>query len=177
MLKLSDIRKESYPLPLEVRDLGGTKVLFSDVHTNGIAYLNLYFDASAVTEEELPYLYLLSELLGMVDTEKHTYAELANLRNLHTGGIASDVVVYTRNGEPDSLLPKLRVRAKALVKKLPELMALLQEILTESRFTDEKRIRELVEQEETSIELNLQRAANQIIVSRLAAYLLSLIHI
>ena len=124
-----------------------------------------------MTEEELPYLYLLSELLGMVDTEKHTYAELANLRNLHTGGIASDVVVYTRNGEPDSLLPKLRVRAKALVKKLPELMALLQEILTESRFTDEKRIRELVEQEETSIELNLQRAANQIIVSRLAAYL------
>ena len=107
----------------------------------------------------------------MVDTEKHTYAELANLRNLHTGGIASDVVVYTRNGEPDSLLPKLRVRAKALVKRLPELMALLQEILTESRFTDEKRIRELVEQEETSIELNLQRAANQIIVSRLAAYL------
>ncbi|WP_337802336.1 insulinase family protein [Mitsuokella jalaludinii] len=171
VLKLSDIRKESYPLPLEVRDLGGTKVLFSDVHTNGIAYLNLYFDASAVTEEELPYLYLLSELLGMVDTEKHTYAELANLRNLHTGGIASDVVVYTRNGEPDSLLPKLRVRAKALVKRLPELIALLQEILTESRFTDEKRIRELVEQEETSIELNLQRAANQIIVSRLAAYL------
>ena len=171
VLKLSDIRKESYPLPLEVRDLDGTKVLFSDVHTNGIAYLNLYFDASAVTEEELPYLYLLSELLGMVDTEKHTYAELANLRNLHTGGIASDVVVYTRNGEPDSLLPKLRVRAKALVKRLPELMALLQEILTESRFTDEKRIRELVEQEETFIELNLQRAANQIIVSRLAAYL------
>lgn len=171
VLKLSDIRKESYPLPLEVRDLSGTEVLFSDVNTNGIAYLNLYFDASAVTEEELPYLYLLSELLGMVDTEQHTYAELANLRNLYTGGITSDVVVYTKKNEPDSMMPKLRVRAKALVAKLPELMDLLQEILTQSRFTDEKRIRELIEQEEASIELNMQRAANQIIVSRLAAYL------
>ena len=122
-----------------------------------------------MTEEELPYLYLLSELLGMVDTEAHTYAELANLRNLHTGGITSDVVVYTKKNEPDSMMPKLRVRAKALVAKLPELMDLLKEILTESRFTDEKRIRELIEQEEASIELNMQRAANQIIVSRLAA--------
>lgn len=171
VLKLSDIRKKSYPLPLDVRELDGTKVLFSDVNTNGIAYLNLYFDVSSVTEEELPYLYLLSELIGMVDTKEHTYAELANLRNLHTGGMTSDVVVYTKKDEPGSMAPKLRIKAKALVKKLPELMALLKEIMTESQFTDEKRLQELIEQEEASIELNLQRSANQIIVSRLAAYL------
>lgn len=138
VLKLSDIRKKSYALPLEVRTLDDTKVLFSDVNTNGIAYLNLYFDASRVSQAELPYLYLLSELIGMVDTQEHTYAELANLRNLHTGGMTSDVVVYTKNGEPDSIAPKLRIKAKALVKKLPKLMDLLQEILTESQFTDEK---------------------------------------
>ncbi|MFV0635699.1 insulinase family protein [Mitsuokella sp. WILCCON 0060] len=171
VLKLSDIRKKSYPLPLDVREFDGTKVLFSDVNTNGIAYLNLYFDVSSVAEEELPYLYLLSEFIGMVDTKEHTYAELANLRNLHTGGMTSDVVVYTKKDEPDSMAPKLRIKAKALVKKLPELMSLLQEIMTESQFTDEKRLRELIEQEEASIELNLQRSANQIIVSRLAAYL------
>lgn len=171
VLKLSDIRKKSYALPLEVRTLDDTKVLFSDVNTNGIAYLNLYFDASRVSQAELPYLYLLSELIGMVDTQEHTYAELANLRNLHTGGMTSDVVVYTKNGEPDSIAPKLRIKAKALVEKLPKLMDLLQEILTESQFTDEKRLQELIEQEEASIELNLQRSANQIIVSRLAAYL------
>lgn len=171
VLKLSDIRKKSYPLPLDVREFDGTKVLFSDVNTNGIAYLNLYFDVSSVAEEELPYLYLLSEFIGMVDTKEHTYAELANLRNLHTGGMTSDVVVYTKKDEPDSMAPKLRIKAKALVEKLPKLMDLLQEILTESQFTDEKRLQELIEQEEASIELNLQRSANQIIVSRLAAYL------
>ena len=32
VLKLSDIRKESYPLPLEVCDLSGTEVLLSDVN-------------------------------------------------------------------------------------------------------------------------------------------------
>ena len=97
----------------------GAEVLFSDIETNGIAYLNFYFDASAVPQQEIPYLYLLAGFLGMVDTEEHTYAELANLRNLHTGGITADVIAYTKKDQPDSPMPRLRVRAKVLVEKLP----------------------------------------------------------
>lgn len=171
ILELADIRRQTDCLPLEVRSCEGAKVLFSDVETNGIAYLNLYFDASAVPQQEIPYLYLLSGFLGMVDTEAHTYAELANLRNLHTGGIAADVIAYTKKDQPDSSMPTLRVRAKALIEKLPKLMDILEEMLTRSRFTDGKRLKELLEQGQASMELELQRSANQIIVARLASYL------
>lgn len=171
VLKLSDIRKEAYDLPLEERVLDGTKVLFSDVETHGIVYLTLFFDASKLTQEQIPYAFLLSELIGSVDTEEHTYAELANLKNLHTGGIAYDIVTYTRNGEPDSCRPTFRIKAKVLKEKMPELLSLLQEILIKSKYTDKKRVRELFDQEQAAMELNLQRSAHQVVASRLASYL------
>ncbi|MDY4696512.1 MAG: insulinase family protein [Selenomonas montiformis] len=171
VLGLSDIRRETYELPLSVREIEGTTVLFSDIETNGIVYLNLYFDAQTVPQEYLPYAYLLSELLGNVDTSEHTYAELANYKNLYTGGVAYELTTYTRNGEPDSNLPKFRIKAKALREKLPQLFLLLDEVLNRSRFTDAKRIRELLEQEQASMEVNLQRSAHQVVASRLAGYI------
>ncbi|BAL83216.1 putative metallopeptidase [Selenomonas ruminantium subsp. lactilytica TAM6421] len=171
LLKLSDIRRKAYELPLEEKDLAGTKVLFSDIETNGIVYLSLLFDAQVVPQEDIAYAFLLSELIGNVDTEQSTYAELANRKNLHTGGITYDMVTYTRNNEPDSNTPKFKIKAKVLREKLPQLLELLQEILMTSKFSDEKRIRELLEQEQATIELNLQRSAHQVVSARLAGYL------
>ena len=172
VLKLSDIRQAAYELPLVEKEIMGTKVLHSPLDTHGIGYMNLYFDASRVPQERLPYLYLLSILLGEVGTSQRSYSDLANLENLHTGGINFDIVAYTRKNEPDSCEPKLRVKAKALTKKLPHLCQLLQEILTQSLFTDEKRIRELIEQEAAGIELSLQRSAHQLVTGRISAYLM-----
>jgi len=45
-----------------VRDLAGTKLLYSDLETNGIVYLNFYFPMAAVAQEDLPYAYLLAEM-------------------------------------------------------------------------------------------------------------------
>lgn len=171
ILKRSDLRREAYKLPLEEREEQGVKVLYSDVETNGIAYLNFYFDTDAVPQDDLPYLFLLGELIGLVDTDKHTYAQLANLQNLHTGGINWDIVTYTHNGEPDFCRPVLRVKAKALQEKLPQLTDLLAEMFMQSRYTDVKRMHELIEQDQTSIEMNLQRAAHRVVVTRIGGYL------
>ncbi|MBE6092053.1 MAG: insulinase family protein [Selenomonas ruminantium] len=172
LLKLSDIRRKAYELPLEEKDLAGTKILFSDVETSGITYLSLLFDAQMVPQEDIPYAFLLSELIGNVDTETSTYGELANRKNLHTGGISYDIVTYTKKNEPDSSTPKFKVKAKVLREKLPQLLKLLQEILMTSKFSDEKRMRELLEQEQATIELNLQRSAHQVVSARLAGYLM-----
>ena len=171
ILARSDIRKDAERLPLEVRDLAGTKVLFSDLETNGIVYLNFYFPMAAVAQEDLPYAYLLAEMFGAVDTAAHSYAELAMLRSLYTGGIGADIVAYTRAGEADSLMPRFKLRAKVLRENLPRLFELLMEIIGTSDFSGSKRIRELVDEEKTGMELSLQRAANQVVASRIAAYL------
>ena len=171
ILTRADIRKDAEQLPLEIRDLAGTKLLYSDIETNGIVYLNFYFPMAAVAQKDLPYAYLLAEILGSVDTAQHSYAELAKLRSLYTGGIGADIVAYTRAGEPDSLLPRFKLRAKVLKENLPRLFDLLAEMITESDFSGAKRIRELIDEEKTGMELSLQRAANQVVASRIAAYL------
>ena len=169
ILARSDIRKEAEHLPLEIRDCAGTRVLYSDIETNGIVYLNFYFSMAAVAQEDLQYAYLLAEMFGAVDTARHTYAELAMLRSLYTGGFGADIVAYTRAGEPDSLAPRFKLRAKVLRENLPRLFDLLAEIMTESDFTGAKRVRELIDEEKTGMELSLQRAANQVVAARIAA--------
>ena len=169
VLAREDIRKEPYDLPLTVKEQGGVTLLESDVPAHGIAYLQFFFDASAVPQADLPYAYLLCALLGSVDTQTHGYMDLANLTNLHTGGIGFDLAAYTKADAPESFLPKFKVQAKVLTKKLPQLFHLLKDICTQSVFTDKKRIRELLEQEQVSIELSMQRSAHQIVAARIAA--------
>ncbi|MBR4695301.1 MAG: insulinase family protein, partial [Selenomonadaceae bacterium] len=171
VLNLSDIRRKADEYPLEEKEEEGVKVLFSDVETSGITYLNLYFDLSRVPQEKLFYLYLLSDLVGSVSTKSHSYEELGKLMDLHTGGISYAVGVNTRMDEPDSFQPLVRVKAKALTGKLPELISLLAEIFTESLFTDRKRVKELMEQMQVSMELNMQKAAHSIVASRIFGYL------
>ena len=171
ILTRADIRKDAEQLPLEIRDLAGTKLLYSGIETNGIVYLNFYFPMAAVAQKDLPYAYLLAEILGSVDTAQRSYAELAMQKSLYTGGIGTDIVAYTRAGEPDSCLPRFKLRAKVLRENLPRLFDLLAEMITESDFSGAKRIRELIDEEKTGMELSLQRAANQVVASRIAAYL------
>ena len=172
ILARSDIRADAERLPLEVRDLEGTQILYSDLETNGIVYLNFYFPMATVAQADLPYAYLLAEMFGAVDTARHSYAELAMLRSLYTGGFGADIVAYTRAGEPDSLLPRFKLRAKVLRENLPRLFDLLAEIMTESDFSGAKRVRELIDEEKTGMELSLQRAENQVVASRIAADLM-----
>ena len=172
ILTRSDIRAEAEHLPLEIRDLEGSQILYSDIETNGIVYLNFYFPMATVAQADLPYAYLLAEMFGAVDTARHSYAELAMLRSLYTGGFGADIVAYTRAGEPDSLAPRFKLRAKVLRENLPRLFDLLAEIMTESDFSGGKRVRELIDEEKTGMELSLQRAANQVVASRIAADLM-----
>lgn len=170
-LNVSDIRKKSYEYPLEIREEHGTKILFSDVETNGISYLNVYFDTSRVPQEHLFYLYLLADLVGGVSTKEHSYEELGKLMDLHTGGVSYHVGVNIKKDEPDFFAPTLKVGAKCLISKLPRLVSLLSEIMTGSRFTERKRVKELLEQIQVSFEMSMQRSAHNLVASRIAGYI------
>ena len=170
LLKLSDIRTTAEKLPLEERTLGGHAVLYSDIVTNGIAYINLFFDGASIAPEQQHYAYLLCEILGAVDTDAHSYAELTNLVNLHTGGVSYNVTSMTRGDTADEWFVKTVVKARVLVRKLPELGKLLAEILTRSRFSDAKRLRELVKQTLAGVERQLLNTPNRVMAVRLSSY-------
>ncbi|MBD3878917.1 MAG: insulinase family protein [Quinella sp. 1Q5] len=170
ILKREDLRKEAEHLPLQFRDLDGTKILFSNLDTHGIIYLTFYFDASKVPQDKLFHAYLLTSLLSNVDTKRHSYEELAILTNLNIGGFGSTLRADSENRLPHSFAPRFRVFVKALKSKLPEMTDIIAEIFNETTFNNKKRIRELIEQDQIGFELNLQNMATTIISAQLAAY-------
>ncbi len=170
LLQLSDIRKETEHLPLMFRDMDGTRILFSNIDTHGIIYLTFYFDALKVPQDKMFHAFLLSDLIGRIDTKKHSYDDLANLINLNIGGFGTNLQASSKSGEPDVFQPRLKVYAKALASKIPQMSEILAEIFTESIFTNKKRLREIIEEVQIDIELSIQASATTIIAARIASY-------
>ena len=171
LIKISDIKTEPEKLPLMYRDIDGTRILFSNIDTHGIIYLTVYFDALKVPQDKVFYAFLLNELIGRVDTSKHSYEDLANLINLNIGGFGTTIGADTKAKEPDSFCPRLKVYAKCLASKIEPMTDILSEMFTETIFTNKKRLREIIEEEQIGIELNLQNSANAIISARISSYI------
>ncbi len=167
LLKLSDIKKTCEHFPLEERRAAGAKVLFSDVDTNGICYLNLYFDALTVPQEKLPLLYFLTDIIAATDTKKRGYGELDELLNLKTGGFAAELGASDET-DPAAFNPRLRIEVKALLSNIEAMFDLTAEILTESLFTDKKRIKDLLAETISDMELSFHRNAHNLVASRIS---------
>ncbi len=162
MLKRTDMRKEALPLQLLQKESKGTKILHTELFSNGILYLNLMFDVRTVTEEELPYLGILKSVLGYVDTQNYTYDDLANEINLQTGGMSAVVSAYDKAKEPGAYEAKFEIRTKVLYDKLSKAAGLLKEILTASRLDDEKRLKEILSEVKSRLKMSMQSAANSV---------------
>ena len=86
LLKREDIKKEAEKYVNEEHDMaGGTLVLEHDIYTNGIAYLRFMFDIGQIPAELFPYIGVLKNVLGMVDTENYAYGDLYHETNIKTG--------------------------------------------------------------------------------------------
>mgnify|MGYP005884805689 CR=1 FL=1 len=80
--------------------------------------LMLAFDCKKVPDELLPYVGLLSSVLGLMDTHKHTYPELTNEININSGGIATDAAIYTDSKDFSKYTVMYEVKGKVLYEKL-----------------------------------------------------------
>lgn len=170
LLNLTDIETQAEELPLIEKTELGVPVLLHPLYTNEIAYINMYFDTRLVDQEELPYVYLLAEILGKVATKEYDYAALSNEINIHTGGIGYDVSVYTENENDETYLPKFVVKGKSLVAKLPTLFKLFEQITVHSGFADGKRMQELVQEIKSNWDMNLFRRGQQLVTNRVLSY-------
>ena len=78
VLKREDISREIAPIYNEEMKLAGIPMVFHEIDTNGIGYIDIMFDMSEVPEELLPYAGILQGVLGIIDTENYEYGELFN---------------------------------------------------------------------------------------------------
>ncbi len=169
MLTRADLKREAEGFVHEERREGEVPLLFHEVETNGIAYFSLLFDTTFVAAEDIPYLGMLKHLLGYLDTEHYRYAELDNEINFHTGGIDNVVSAYPYV-KKEGFLPLFELRAKALYEKVPKAMELAAEIVSRTQFTDYKRIREVLEQLKSRLQMGLSSSGHSTSALRAMSY-------
>ena len=144
VLKRQDINPRAEPLLLEAHWQDGVTVLHHPAFTNEITYLELYFDSSGVSAEQLPYLHLLTQVLGRVNTGRHSYVQLDQQIKAQTGGISWEADAFSGRDSDESFAPKLIVHFRALNEKRTAAAELLEEIIADSRFDDRERLCELI---------------------------------
>jgi Zn-dependent M16 (insulinase) family peptidase len=169
-LQLADVNREAEELPLQVESLEGKELLTHPQFTNQIAYLSLYFDSRTVPQDKLPYLSLLPQVLGQVSTTARDYSDLINEINLHTGGISFDTDAMETSSDDSEYSPRVIVRTKALVSKFPQLISLLNEIIHNTRFDEDFRLREILRQAKADIGGYLMSAGHIAVMRRLHSY-------
>ena len=172
VLKREDISREIEPIINEELTLAGVPVIFHEIETNGIGYVDVLFDMSSVEEEDLPYVGILQSVLGIIDTKHYDYGTLFNEINVNTGGIGTSLELYNdvTNIREKAFKATFEIKGKALYGKLPVAFDMMREILMESKLDDEKRIREILAMLKSRLLMKFQSSGHVTAVLRAQSY-------
>lgn len=172
VLKREDISREIEPIINEKLTLAGVPVIFHEIETNGIGYVDVLFDMSSVEEEDLPYVGILQSVLGIIDTKHYDYGTLFNEINVNTGGIGTSLELYNdvTNIREKAFKATFEIKGKALYGKLPVAFDMMREILMESKLDDGKRIREILAMLKSRLLMKFQSSGHVTAVLRAQSY-------
>lgn len=172
VLKREDISREIEPIINEEMTLAGVPVIFHEIETNGIGYVDVLFDMSLVEEQDLPYVGILQSVLGIIDTKRYDYGTLFNEINVNTGGISTSLELYNdvTNIREKAFKATFEIKGKALYGKLPVAFDMMREILMESKLNDGKRIRKILAMLKSRLLMKFQSSGHVTAVLRAQSY-------
>lgn len=166
MLTRADMKKNAMPFSNIEDELLDVKVVRHDIESNGIDYISFLFDAGDFAQSELGYLGFFTNALGLVNTEKYSYTDLANATNIYTGGISTGTASHPDIKDRNNFVFKFEVKLKVLEKNLDKALELMEQMLLSSDFTDTKRLGELVAQIKARLQANLSSSGHLVAAMR-----------
>ncbi len=170
LLSLDDITKEAVWYEATGKEIDGIKTIHLDEFTSNILYSKLLFDLRVLTQEQIQYAGLLSNLFGKFDTENYTYGELDNQLNIHTGGFNSSISVFTPDMSDENYIPLFTIQSKAVTDKGDKLFELTEEILLRSNYDDTDRLKELITRHLARVDSRVKNSGINYAVTRLFSY-------
>jgi Zn-dependent M16 (insulinase) family peptidase len=167
-LKLSDLEPEVKSVPTEFDDIHGGTLLYHDLFTNGIVYLELGFDLHGVAPDLLPYARLFAQALTEMGTETEDFVRLSQRIGRTTGGIHPSSFISARR-DGDELAAWLMVHGKATLAQAPAMLDILRDILLTVRLDNRDRLRQIVLKNKARIEGGLTPGGHSMVDGRLRA--------
>jgi Zn-dependent M16 (insulinase) family peptidase len=168
VLELKDLEKKVKTIPVDELQIQETKVLYHDLFTNGILYLNLGFDLRAMPKEYVPLSDVFARALVEMGTAKEDFVRLLQRIGKSTGGIYGSAVSMTTLKSRESRA-FLMMSAKSTVSQSAEMMEILKDILLTAKFDDRERLKQIVLEEKSGLESSLAGAGTRFVNMRLRA--------
>lgn len=170
MVSIEDINPKAEKLPIVEKIENGIKILSHPMFTSNIGYVNLLFDSTAVEQELIPYIGLLAGVMGKLSTGRFSYGDLSNTININTGGIEFSPDAYTEKDNDEKYYPKFVVRSRALTDKMPKLFEILGEIVGHTEFDDRKRLKEIIREMKSRLEMTIFNRGHIVAGNHLLSY-------
>lgn len=169
-LTLDDLDKENKLIPLAVSTAHDSQILYHDLFTNGIVYLDLGFNLQVLPQELLPYVPLFGTSLLQMGTEEEDYVKLLQRIGRKTGGISTARFISTiRDRDENSAW--FILRGKATADQVHELLAILRDVLLTVKLDNQERFRQLVLRAKAGKEAGLVPGGHSVIHRRLQAHM------
>lgn len=154
--------EEGHPLPL----------LRHEVKKHGIAYAYRYFNLNRIPFEDLPYATVLAMVLGKLDTANYSAAKIDTLIQSKLGNFSVFAEVHEVSGSREKLTPKLVVSTSALEANVEYMADFVREIITESDFSCDGKILDVLTQKKVAMELGCANNGHSTAMARVASYYL-----
>jgi Zn-dependent M16 (insulinase) family peptidase len=167
-LTLDDLDKENKLIPLEVLEQGGAELLYHDLFTNGIVYLDLVFDLDAVPQELLPYLQLFAGGLIKMGTDEEDFVALSQRIGRETGGISASLMLQDKYRSKD-IAAKLVVRGKSTMEKVGPMLEVIHDILLTTNYDNQERFQQIISERKARMESSLIPGGHGVVNRRLKA--------
>ncbi len=168
-LEVADLPRRGADIPSEsMEGPEAAPVLFHDLPTSGIAYVEGFFDLADTPRNLYPLLPLMGRALVEMGTKNRDFLDLNMAIACKTGGLGAGPTVLTERLSR-SPLPRLVLSGKAAPDKISDMFALLREIALEANLNDPERFSRMVLEEKARMEHALVPAGHSFVTTRLRA--------
>lgn len=168
VLTLDDLERQNKLIPIERTESRGCEVLYHDLFTNGIVYLDLGFNLKSLPQNLLPYAGIFGTILLEMGTEKEDFVKLSQRIGAKTGGISTTSFSSSRINRPDGCA-YLFLRGKATMPQADDLLSIIGDVLLSVKLDDPDRLRQMVLEAKASQEAGLIPGGHGVVNTRLKA--------
>lgn len=167
-LTLGDLDRAVKSIPIEVSQHDAGTVLYHDIFTNGIAYLDVGFDLKALPARLAPYAGLFGNVLLEMGTDKEDFVALSRRIGRKTGGISASAL-NTVNRTSCETIARFFLHGKSTVAQFGDLLDILRDVLLTARLDNRERFEQIVLEEKAGVESGLVPAGHRFVNMRLAS--------
>lgn len=165
-LDLSDISKTIKFPKTTLQEISGVKVLETTQDTNGIVYLNLYFDLSDFTLEQLCHVQVLTSCIGELSSVNYSADSLQTKIKSLLGSFYAKVEFAAKNDDTENCKTFLLVSASMTQENVHEAVELIKEILKNTCYDEADRIYQIVMQGDYALKQTLLSAGHMLAMKK-----------